>query len=296
MTAYMAVEKLGFNDHGQMHAQVVAADALRLLGLLHAGDVIPDVLTSGAGSLEDAHVVVLAAAMLHDLGNQIAREGHEAYGVALSQPVLERMFLQLYEDPVQAQVLKGFVLSAIATHDCRPPPITLEGAIVSVADAADMTSGRGRVAFDQGKADIHAVSAMAIREVTIQAGEEKPAHIEVTMDNPAGLFQVEKLLGRKLTLSWLDRHISFRARVAPQNDAEQGFRSLVLRDGRFVQEFVPLQASHDWPVDPVCGMPIEPGQAAGSVAYRGQRYHLCSTACLSRFQDDPSSYLQDETP
>jgi metal-dependent HD superfamily phosphatase/phosphodiesterase len=171
LTGYMAVEKLGYNDHGQMHAQVVAANALQLLDLLHTAGVIPDVPTSGAGSLEDAYVVVLTAALLHDVGNQIAREGHETYSVTLAQPVLARVLPGLYPDPAQAQVLTGFVLSAIATHDCCPPPVTLEAAIVAVADAADMTRGRGQVAFDWGKADIHAVSAMAIREVTIRAGE-----------------------------------------------------------------------------------------------------------------------------
>lgn len=159
LTGYMAVEKLGFNDHGQMHAQVVAANALQLLRLLHAAGVHPDVVSSGAGDLEAVYVVVLAAALLHDVGNQIAREDHEAYSVTLAQPVLARLLPDLYPEPMQAQVLTGFVLSAIAGHDCRPPPVTLEGAIVAVADGADMTQGRGRVAFDRGKADTHAVSA-----------------------------------------------------------------------------------------------------------------------------------------
>ncbi|MFQ6015550.1 MAG: HD domain-containing protein, partial [Anaerolineae bacterium] len=222
LTGYMAVEKLGYNDHGQMHAQVVAANALRLLDLLHAGGVIPDVVTSGAGTLEDAFVVVLAAALLHDVGNQVAREGHEIYSVLLAQPVLARHLPHLYSDPAQLQVLTGFILSAIASHDCTPVPVTLEGAIVAVADGTDMTQGRGQVAFNSGKADIHAVSAMAIREVTIQAGEEIPAHIEVAMDNPAGLFQVEQLLGRKLALSGLNRYVSLRACVVPEEgEAEQ---------------------------------------------------------------------------
>ncbi|MFQ5859907.1 MAG: HD domain-containing protein, partial [Anaerolineae bacterium] len=161
LTGYMAVEKLGYNDHGQMHAQVVAANALRLLHLLEEAGVQPDVVTSDAGTLEDAFVVVLAAALLHDVGNQVARESHETYSVMLAQPVLARHLPELYADPAQRQVLTGFILSAIASHDCTPAPVTLEGAIVAVADGADMTQGRGQVAFDRGKADIHAVSAMA---------------------------------------------------------------------------------------------------------------------------------------
>jgi YHS domain-containing protein len=194
-------------------------------------------------------------------------------------------------------VLTGFILSAIASHDCDPVPVTLEGAIVAVADGADMTQGRGQVAFDRGKADIHAVSAMAIQEVTIRAGYETPAHIEVVMENPAGLFQVEKLLGRKLILSGLDRYISLRACVVPaEGEAEQGFHCLVLRDDSFQPETAPAAADTAWPVDPVCGMAVEPKEAAGSVLFHGVRYHFCSSACLIHFRDDPSHYVQRASP
>ncbi len=290
LTGYMSVEKLGYNDHGQMHAQVVAADALRLLHLLIEGGVESDVVASDAGTLEDAYVVVLAAALLHDVGNQVAREGHEAYSVMLAHPVLARHLPHIYPDPAQRQVLTGFVLSAIASHDCDPIPATLEAAIVAVADGADMTQGRGQVAFDRGKADIHAVSAMAIREVTIRPGEETPAHIEVAMDNPAGLFQVEKLLGRKLALSGLGRHISLRACVTPGDGQDQAFHCLVLRGGHFQPEVLPRRDAESWPVDPVCGMAVAPERAAGSIVFQGTHYHFCSVACLTRFQSDPVRY------
>ncbi len=295
LTGYVAVEKLGYNDHGQMHAQVVTANALRLLDLLQAGGVIPDVVASGAGTLEDAFVVVLASALLHDVGNQVAREGHETYGVVLAQPILARLLPHLYPDPVQAQVLTGFILSAIASHDCTPAPVTLDGAIVAVADGTDMTRGRGQVAFDRGKADIHAVSAMAIQEVSIGPGNATPAHIEVAMSDSAGLFQVEKLLGRKLLLSGLDRYVSLRACVVPgEGQVEQAFHCLVLRQGNFQPEVLPHPADEPRPVDPVCGMAVTPEQAAGSIVYRDHRYLFCSMACLTSFQDDPSRYVRED--
>ena len=294
LTGYMAVEKLGYNDHGQMHAQVVTANALQLLKLLQAAGVAPDVITSGAGTPEDAFVVVLAAALLHDIGNQVARAGHETYSVMLAQPLLARLLPDLYPDPVQAQVLTGFILSAIASHDCSPAPVTLEGAIVAVADGADMTRGRGQVAFDQGKADIHAVSAMAIQEVRIGPGDAVPIHIEITMTDSAGLFQVERLLGQKLVLSGLDRYVSLRACVVPDKaKTEQTIHCLILDQGRFRPEGLSQPVDETtWPVDPVCGMTVAPEQAAGAIVYRAKRYLFCSTACLSRFQDAPSCYLQ----
>jgi len=292
LTGYMAVEKLGFNDHGHMHAQVVAANALRLLYLLDGAGVLPDVVTSGAGDTESAFVTVLAAALLHDVGNQIAREGHEIYSMLLAQPVLTRHLPDIYPDPAQRQVLTGFILSAIANHDCHPPPVTREGAIVAVADAADMTQGRGRVAFDQGKADIHAVSAMAVQTVTIGPGGDPPVQIEVVMDNPGGLFQVEKLLARKLIATGMERYVGLRARVVPPaGEPDPALACLVLRNGKFRPETpVPLPDG-TWPADPVCGMAVKPGREVGVVVYQGTRYPFCSQACLTSFRDGPAAYV-----
>lgn len=43
--------------------------------------------------------------------------------------------------------------------------------------------------------------------------------------------------------------------------------------------------------DPVCGMQIEPDDAAGTAEYQGQTYYLCSQACLDAFEADPSPYV-----
>ena len=285
MTAYMTVEKLGYNDHSQMHAQIVAANTLQLLHLLLEADAVPDVVASGAGTVEDAMLIVLISALLHDIGNQVARENHELYSVMLAQPILARLLPLLYNDPVQQQIITGFILSAIASHDCSSKPSTLEAAIVAVADAIDMTKGRGQVAFDQGKADIHAVSAMAIEQVVIKSGKAHPVQIEVVMSNPAGLFQVEKLLGRKLILTGLERYIDLRACVSPIDGAvDEALQHLVLQGGRFVPEVRPPIATVHSLVDPVCGMVLSPNHKAGTLVYQGKHYHFCSNDCMARFQ------------
>jgi metal-dependent HD superfamily phosphatase/phosphodiesterase len=51
--------------------------------------------------------------------------------------------------------------------------VTLEAGIVRVADALDMAKGRSRVEFEAGRIDIHSLSAAAIDEVRIEAGETK---------------------------------------------------------------------------------------------------------------------------
>ncbi len=232
---YIAVVKLGFNDHGPIHAQVVAAAAMQMMQLLLQRGVEFDVVQSGAGDLDDAHAVVLAGILLHDIGNQIHRVNHEAFGLILAQSIVERHFAAIYTDPEQLQTMIGFTLSTIASHDCNPPPLTMEGAVVAVADATDMTKGRGRVAFDLGKIDIHSVSALAIEAVSIRSGSATPIEIIVSLSNSAGIFQVEEILARKLVVTPLKDFVTIRA-VAASNFPEVDQRiihSVIFDKGRF---------------------------------------------------------------
>lgn len=42
--------------------------------------------------------------------------------------------------------------------------------------------------------------------------------------------------------------------------------------------------------DPVCGMDIDPGTAAGREEYEGKTYYFCSAACHEKFTADPKRY------
>ncbi|HSB71761.1 MAG TPA: heavy metal translocating P-type ATPase [Candidatus Methylomirabilis sp.] len=42
--------------------------------------------------------------------------------------------------------------------------------------------------------------------------------------------------------------------------------------------------------DPVCGMLVEPGSAAGTSVHRGETYHFCSAGCLEEFRANPGRY------
>jgi Cu+-exporting ATPase len=44
-------------------------------------------------------------------------------------------------------------------------------------------------------------------------------------------------------------------------------------------------------VDPVCGMTVEAGTAAGSSIHEDQTYYFCSEGCLARFRAAPDKYL-----
>lgn len=217
MADYIAVTKLRFNDHGEVHAKVAAASAIKMLELLVEAGVQPDVVTSGAGSMEDAFLVVLAGALLHDLGNQVHREDHAHWSVYLALPVLDRLMPQVYKDPEQRTELRGFILHAIHCHGLEPVPLTIEAGLIAVADGSDMTKGRGRMAFDLGNINIHSVSALSIDRVMIAKGQEVPIEIIVSMSNSAGIFQVQETLTEKVINGPLHDYITVRATTQPED-------------------------------------------------------------------------------
>jgi YHS domain-containing protein len=44
--------------------------------------------------------------------------------------------------------------------------------------------------------------------------------------------------------------------------------------------------------DAVCGMDVDPAQAAGTRSVMGRTFYLCSAACLTKFDRDPEGYAQ----
>ena len=44
---------------------------------------------------------------------------------------------------------------------------------------------------------------------------------------------------------------------------------------------LPIQVEHA--IDPICGMTVDPANAAGSYSHNGETYYFCSKGCLERF-------------
>jgi YHS domain-containing protein len=42
--------------------------------------------------------------------------------------------------------------------------------------------------------------------------------------------------------------------------------------------------------DPVCGMEIDPKNAAGKSVHQGQTYYFCSLGCKKAFDKEPAKY------
>ncbi|MDX2007704.1 MAG: phosphohydrolase [Meiothermus sp.] len=221
MANYITVRKLGYNDHGRVHALLTGAASVDILQLLLDHGVRPDVLEGNFGDVEDCFVVVLLSTMLHDIGNQVHRVGHEMHSVHLSIPILDRILAKLYRDPEQRVELRAFMLHSIACHDLSPEPLTIEAGITAVADGTDITKGRGRKAFALGSVDIHSISALAVDEVQIMTGENVPVEIRVKMNNSAGIFQVEEVLTRKVLNSPMRPYVTVTATTDEATNQDQ---------------------------------------------------------------------------
>lgn len=47
-------------------------------------------------------------------------------------------------------------------------------------------------------------------------------------------------------------------------------------------------------IDPVCGMQVDPKNAAGKSEYQGRTYYFCSLGCKQSFDKDPQKYLKGQ--
>ncbi|MGC9443464.1 MAG: HD domain-containing protein [Candidatus Methanospirareceae archaeon] len=213
----MAVRRLHYNDHGPTHSRIVSGSALEIFKIL-SKTITPTSIEEGLYSAEDALLVVLCGAYLHDIGNAIHRTAHHIHGYYIAIPIIDRMLAQIYPDDQERWVrLKAGILHCIFAHDEEVRCLTMEAGTVTVADGTDMAEGRARIPYRTGKVDIHSLSALAIRKVELAEGERRPVRIVVQMDNPAGVFQIEEVLERKIASSDLDNWIEV---VALERDKE----------------------------------------------------------------------------
>jgi metal-dependent HD superfamily phosphatase/phosphodiesterase len=215
--AQVTSERLGMSDHSWVHVQIVLNIALRILRLLGRAGIEPAMVADHKMGRRDAEVVVASGALLHDVGMSIHRADHEAYSLFLAERKLRELLGDLYDEP-ERTVVASEALHTIIGHRRRGEPYTVEAGVVRVADALDMAQGRSRVPVEAGRMGIHALSAAAIDEVIIEAGEERPVRLEIHMNNSAGIFQVDDLLATKLRGTPLESQVEVVAAVEGETE------------------------------------------------------------------------------
>jgi metal-dependent HD superfamily phosphatase/phosphodiesterase len=217
----MAIERLGYTDHGPTHVKIVSNMALKLLRILIDKQVKPSVVKDYGLQNDDAEVIVFLGSIFHDVGMIATRNHHEMYSGLIALEVLDKILSPTYDQEDKA-VITSEVLHAIVTHEyigLKPNrPLTVEAGIVGIADALDMEAGRARIPFKAGKIDIHAISAMSIEKVEISEGKEIPITIKIIMSNPAGIFQIDELLKPRIVISGLKQYFHVTAEIIGEKE------------------------------------------------------------------------------
>ncbi|HII85426.1 TPA: HD domain-containing protein [Candidatus Bathyarchaeota archaeon] len=213
----MAIDRMGYTDHGPTHVKIVANLALRLLRILVERKVKPNVVKDYGMKNDDAEVVVVMGSILHDLGMIVTRHDHEKYGVLLSKEFIERCLSPVYTAE-EIAIMTSEILHAVVCHERPNNPLTLEAGIVGIADALDMEAGRARIPFESGKIDIHAVSALSIEKVEIREDGKKPITIRIRMSNSAGVFQIDELLKPRIENSGLQKYFHVVAEITGERE------------------------------------------------------------------------------
>lgn len=208
ITNVTAVNRLSMTDHGILHFLIVANNALQMARILRAKGVKFSITKDYKMSADAAEVVIFLASLLHDLGMSIHRVGHEEYSLFLANTLLKEVlaFLPIYD----RTIIISEVLHAIISHRSDGKPLTIEAGIVRVADALDMSQGRTRLPYEEGKIDIHSVSALAIDSIVIKPGEKTAIQVDVSMNHTAGIFQVDELLKKKVLGSGIEKFLEIK--------------------------------------------------------------------------------------
>ena len=209
--------RLGMSDHSWVHVQIVLNVALRIFRLLERRGVEPVMVRDHGMKPRDAEVVIACACLLHDSGMSVHRTDHEEYSLFLAADKLPVLLDAVYSEPERSVVIAE-ALHAIIGHRRRGDPMTVEAGVVRVADSLDMEHGRSRVPFEEGRPNIHSLSAAAIDDVRIEPGEERAVRIEIEMNNSAGIFQVDELLATKLRGSGLEEHVEVVAEIESEHE------------------------------------------------------------------------------
>jgi uncharacterized protein len=217
------IDRMHISDHGPTHMKIVAEGALKILRILNGYGFQTSVKKDYKMDYEDAEVIVFLASVMHDLGISVHRLDHHIFGGSIAMNLLDRYLEGMYSASERV-IIKSEILHAIFSHEKGIKPLTIEAAVVRISDALDMTSGRSRISYEIGSMSIHAVSAMAIKDVDISRGTvEEPILIRIYMDDSAGVFQVNELLKSKIEGTPLEGKVKVMAEIQSKGKASKKF-------------------------------------------------------------------------
>ncbi len=214
----VSIKRLGYNDHGPVHMRKAALNAILMFDLLKQADIKFNLEKERLGKTEDSKIAVIVAAMIHDIGMTVSRQGHEYMSVNLAIPIIERILEQFYSNDISKKVImKSIIIECIFGHMATQAIHSIEAGLVLIGDGCDMEQGRSRISSMLSErprvGDIHRYSSTGIDKVNIIKGEKKPIQIRVDMSESVGFFQVEEVLYPKISSSPVKKYIELYAGV-----------------------------------------------------------------------------------
>lgn len=120
-----------------------------------------------------------------------------------------------------------------------------------------------------------------------------PGTVEAAVTNPAGV-DIAASTPAEIAASVLAEIVDVRAAAAAGGDSDEATGTADAADvgdgvdhARFDDDGADAPA-----VDPVCGMAVDPADAAATVEHAGETYYFCCHGCGDSFENDPESYLE----
>lgn len=227
-----AVDRLGLGDCGEVHVRIVANAALKLLRLLREAGLQPAAVAYHRLTPDEAEVIVVLAAAVHDLGLAVHTEPSVAAraGLVLAERKVRELLEGIYSGRERA-VLAVEALQAVVSQEATVASLSLEASVVKLADALDLTKGRARLSAEASRSVGAANAVPVVDEVTIQRSKTPPVRVVLRMSRADELPAVEALLQGKLEHVPLAASVEMMARLDDQHGGVlQPIRAWIIED------------------------------------------------------------------
>ncbi|WP_135821686.1 XdhC family protein [Halostella litorea] len=165
-------------------------------------------------------------------------------------------------------------------------------------DARGIAAG---VAADAPYVGLIASDARAEEEVARAADllDSDPESVRAAVTNPAGV-NIEARTPAELAAGLLAEVVDVRAGVSggaavgsAADGAETTDDETADSDADAAADDGDDAGGSEPAVDPVCGMTVDPDDAAASVEHGGRTYHFCCHGCADSFESEPSAYVEE---
>ena len=142
-----SIDRLKINDHGTTHIKIVMENGTILMDCVKKLGLKTSLVENFSENkfiekfnfdFEDSEIVVQVALALHDIGMCVHRIEHARFSNLLAPKIIERLLSDLYDER-HFVVMRSEIMHAIECHGGEYKPFTLEGEIVRLSDALDLS-------------------------------------------------------------------------------------------------------------------------------------------------------------